>query len=281
MSKSTFPVTEHFRKLRERAGYSMDELAKAIGYARASSIQRYENENEFSKDFIHMDLGAKLADALVGRGTPPILDDEVWALANPEARSRLSKGDKRPLISSYDPDDDEVEEEHFSGVAIIDGSLQYRSRFHGGSPETTAAPGAGMGQDDGMEIGMNSDGIASGHEVVDEWVIPEHYVRSALDAKPSQILIMPVVGHSMEPMLRPNDRVLVDVSQNIWAGEAVYVIIDDGGQIMQVKTLRKLPATNPPLYEIISEAHPDRVDPPLSGDQFRIIGRVVGRFSRM
>lgn len=89
MERDVFSVTMQMRKLRERAGLSMDEMARALGYARASSIQRYENENEFSKDFLAIDLTQKVADVLIGRGNPPIQYDEVWALGLPDARMRL------------------------------------------------------------------------------------------------------------------------------------------------------------------------------------------------
>ena len=89
MERDMFSVTLQMRKLRERAGLSMDEMARALGYARASSIQRYENENEFSKDYFSVDLTQKIARALIGRGNPPIMADEVWALSLPDARTRL------------------------------------------------------------------------------------------------------------------------------------------------------------------------------------------------
>lgn len=92
MSHEMFSVTVHMRKLRERAGLSMDELARAMGYARASSIQRYENGDEFNKEYFAVDLTQKLANVLVGRGTPPIATDEVWALSLPDARARLLSG---------------------------------------------------------------------------------------------------------------------------------------------------------------------------------------------
>ncbi|MCT6871256.1 MAG: helix-turn-helix transcriptional regulator, partial [Bartonella sp.] len=93
MERDMFSVTLQMRKLRERAGLSMDEMARALGYARASSIQRYENENEFSKDYFSVDLTQKIARALIGRGNPPIMADEVWALSLPDARAKLFNQD--------------------------------------------------------------------------------------------------------------------------------------------------------------------------------------------
>lgn len=56
MIKEADSVTAKFRSLRERAGLSMDDLAQAMGYARASSIQRYENPTEYTKEFISPEL---------------------------------------------------------------------------------------------------------------------------------------------------------------------------------------------------------------------------------
>ncbi|MHC5308150.1 LexA family transcriptional regulator [Bartonella sp. LJL80] len=92
MGIGMFSVTTQMRKLRERAGLSMDDLARAMGYARASSIQRYENAHEFLKEYFSVDLTTKLAKALIGRGSPPIAADEVWALCMPDARARLLSG---------------------------------------------------------------------------------------------------------------------------------------------------------------------------------------------
>ncbi len=75
------PVTERLKALRERAGLSMDRLARACGYKGASSYQRYENQATYGKPWLPLPLVAKVADALTGLGEPPITRDEVLALA--------------------------------------------------------------------------------------------------------------------------------------------------------------------------------------------------------
>ena len=66
------------RALRKRAGLSMAELAHAMGYAGSSSIQRYESQ----EDWLPVPIVEKLCRALVGKGSPPIMADEVYALTN-------------------------------------------------------------------------------------------------------------------------------------------------------------------------------------------------------
>lgn len=199
----------------------------------------------------------------------------------------LMNGDEKPkLVKSYDPDANESSgfdadwDDSLPSTAIINGGLYYKGAAHGASPEIPAVAGAGQGyviEDRAARIETN--GIATGHPVMSEWVIPHDFVRHGLGATPSQIVLIPVVGHSMEPRLYAGDRVMVDLSQSTYAGDAIYVI-NDGDDVMKVKTLGKISGSNPPRFRIISEAAPDRFDE-LNYDDFRIIGRVVGRFSRM
>lgn len=75
------PVTDALKALRERAGLSMDRLARACGYKGASSYQRYEDASLYTRPWLPLPLVAKVADALSGLGTPPIARGEVLALA--------------------------------------------------------------------------------------------------------------------------------------------------------------------------------------------------------
>ena len=95
--KDSFPsVAERLKAIRERSGRSMAAVAKAVGYSGASSYQRYEDDATFTKKYIPLDLAEKLAQALVGRGKPPITEAEVLALA----RDDIQPAGKRliPLV---------------------------------------------------------------------------------------------------------------------------------------------------------------------------------------
>lgn len=61
----------------------MDELAKRMGYMRASSIQRYESAADFRGEYLSPSVIGKLTTALVGLGTPPISENEILALGAP------------------------------------------------------------------------------------------------------------------------------------------------------------------------------------------------------
>jgi transcriptional regulator with XRE-family HTH domain len=62
-------------KLRNRSGLSMDELAKAMGYAGQSSIQRYLSP--FYEKGFRPEVARRFYDALIGRGDPPITDADL------------------------------------------------------------------------------------------------------------------------------------------------------------------------------------------------------------
>lgn len=81
MATSPFDVTKKFRELRIRSDLSMNALAKAMGYRGPSSIQRYENPVQFTKRYLPVDIAERFANAVEGRGTPPITKAEVMQLA--------------------------------------------------------------------------------------------------------------------------------------------------------------------------------------------------------
>ncbi len=74
-------ITDRLRALRKRAGYSMDTLARAIGYRAASGYQRYESREHYHKAYLPTELVHRLIEALVGRGQPPVTQSEVLELA--------------------------------------------------------------------------------------------------------------------------------------------------------------------------------------------------------
>lgn len=71
-----------------RTGLSLDGLAHLLDYKRASSVQRYVNEER--RTYLKLDLVQLLARKLVGMGNPPIEEGEVLELGG-------------PLIANYTP----------------------------------------------------------------------------------------------------------------------------------------------------------------------------------
>jgi transcriptional regulator with XRE-family HTH domain len=263
-------VTAKFRKIRERAGLSMDELAKAMGYARASSIQRYENADEYTKEFIAPELIMKMIKAVVGKGEPPITASDVWSLARPEV-----VGSHLSLVSSYDPDADETERSE-DGRAYT--REHWKPSVDGAIPEIDVKLGAGHGiVGDIINLPVGG-GSVSGHRVVAEWLIPEEYLRSELKVSIKDTLIEEVVGDSMFPTYSPGDRVIIDLTQNRLTTDTVYSI-SDGSSEPQIKRLQRVPFSDPPLVKIISD-NPNLETFTVELDRVHIIGRICGHLSR-
>lgn len=85
VSETRGKVAKTLRELRTRAGLSRDELGKLTGNKNGKYLQFYEDPERYSDDYYPVDLVAKLAAALIGRGTPPIEPQEVWGLAKMES----------------------------------------------------------------------------------------------------------------------------------------------------------------------------------------------------
>ena len=81
MAKDSDWTTAEMRRLRRRAGLTLEELARAMGYNSGSGIQRYEDAAQYSKRYFSRDLVDKMVPALVGKGKPAITAVEVLALA--------------------------------------------------------------------------------------------------------------------------------------------------------------------------------------------------------
>lgn len=71
-------LTERLRALRERAGLSQAAMAEALGGAYASTYARYEDPKKVKR--LTYEWLVKVARVLVGRGNPPISQDEVMEL---------------------------------------------------------------------------------------------------------------------------------------------------------------------------------------------------------
>jgi phage repressor protein C with HTH and peptisase S24 domain len=75
-------TAETLRELYERSGYSSyRKLAFDMDYAGESSVQRYFKDGSRKKKYLPPEIVEKFASAFVGKGSPPITEEEVWFLA--------------------------------------------------------------------------------------------------------------------------------------------------------------------------------------------------------
>jgi SOS-response transcriptional repressor LexA len=84
MDNSPESIAKRMRSLRDRAGLSLLQMARAMGYSGASSIQRYESPDKLAPGYLKRDFVAKIEKAVLGKGNPPITRPEIWELAGPE-----------------------------------------------------------------------------------------------------------------------------------------------------------------------------------------------------
>lgn len=244
----------------------MDALAQKMGYARASSIQRYEDARLYAGGYLKRDLVSKMAEALVGRGSPIIRPDDVWVLAGPEFAG--NRADERSLVSSFDPDEDG------NGYSRDN----WRPSMPGAIPEIDAKLGAGegiVGELVNLRVG---DDNYSGHRVVAEWILSETFLRHEAKASRQDTVIMEIIGNSMSPTYGPGDRVLVDQAQTRLVADTVYAISDGYGE-PQIKRLQRIPFSDPVMVKIISDNQSlSSFDVEL--ERLTIIGRVCGHIAR-
>ena len=82
-------VPTTIKRLRERAGLSMEQMARAMALAAGSSYQNYETRERHT--YLKLTLARHLLATLVGKGNPPIRRCEVMALAGIEEGETIDR----------------------------------------------------------------------------------------------------------------------------------------------------------------------------------------------
>ncbi|MBN7804867.1 S24 family peptidase [Agrobacterium rosae] len=247
----------------------MDDLAQAMGYARASSIQRYENPTEYTKEFISPELVLKMIKAVVGKGSPKITAAEVWEMARPEVASSAKQSGhsmeavEPAIIKSIRSANDEV-------------------------PELDARAGAGGGGTfDLINVTDDYGNQVSAEVVKDHWQIPVSFLRGELRLEASKAVMIEVTGDSgYDPSnphapgsIFPGDRVIVDARDTRPSPPGPFLVYDGSGFV--VKLCDIVHRSDPPAIRLSSR---NPTYPPYNvtlDDGHVIVGRVVGRFTRM
>jgi len=252
-------VTSEFRGLRERSGLSLDALAQAMGYARASSIQRYEDPAAYKREYLDRAFVAKLIRPLTGKGQPPITANEVWSLAGPEFRNTSR------------PDEIMDTPQHKDTVLELD----------------TKAGAGGGGMLDLINVTDDSGNQISGEVVKDYWRIPEAYLRGELRMDASRAVIIEVTGDSgYDPShphapgsIFPGDRVIVDAKDRRPSPPGPFLVYDGTGLV--VKLCEPVHGSDPPTIRLLSR-NPTYSPYTIALDEGHVIvGRVRGRISAM
>jgi phage repressor protein C with HTH and peptisase S24 domain len=114
--------------------------------------------------------------------------------------------------------------------------------------------------------------VVAAETLRDEWPFSRRYLVEELRLRPSQLVILEVEGDSMEPTLRPGDRVLVDRSDVNPFKPGVYVLWDGAATV--VKRLQRAYDAGPDAVDIVSD-NPLHATYRVTVDGLHVVGRVV------
>lgn len=275
-------IPDKFRELRERSGFSLAELASRLGYKGASSIQRYESP-EYKKDYLHPQLVARMATALVGRGNPRITRAEVLALGTVEAEDLVRSYDvgshirhtKFPL-DTFDPDEFPRESEE---GATIGSETGVRGIPTDASAQLDLTGGLGSG---GLSI--VSEGVPgksgmtfAADQIRDYWRLPPA-ILVTLGLKAHDVAIIPVQGDSMLPTLNEGDVVFIDTRHRQPSPAGLYAILDEiGGVVIKRLEISSSPSDEQQTVSIISD-NPRHKVKDWRAEDVHILGRVLRKF---
>jgi phage repressor protein C with HTH and peptisase S24 domain len=106
----------------------------------------------------------------------------------------------------------------------------------------------------------------------DIWLFSRRYLIDELRLDASQLVVLEVIGDSMEPTLRTGDRVMVNMNDKRVSQPGVFVLWDGDGTV--VKRLEKIPNSKPQKLRSISDNPIHNAYDILTQDAM-IVGRVV------
>lgn len=155
---------------------------------------------------------------------------------------------------------------------------RYTPSLPGALPELDVSAGAGEGSvGEVYNLPAGNESI-SGHRVLAEWKLPDHYVRHELKLSHKTTIIVPVQGDSMSPTYRDGDRVIIDLRHNEFGDDGIY-LITDGHSAPRIKRLEYIFNSSPPTVRIISD-NPASAEQMAKINDINIVGRVAGRITR-
>lgn len=279
-------ITDRLKALRERAGYTIRDFARALGYGdKFSSYRTYETS--YKKEELPLAMVKLMVPLLTGRGEPPITTAEVWNLAGlttGEAVLGMSLGQHGrtdPAQINGFADRQPQRQPGFprgmtgslpeAPVATTQEDEPARSSLRQVSiPEYDVLTSAGPGSV--PVLCAPQDGL----KPIEHWSLPRGYI-SAFAESPEALAIIRVAGDSMEPDYQAGDRVLVDTAHHTPSPPGVYVLWDGFGLVL--KRLELLPGMEEPRRVRIMSINPAYSTYELTLDEISINGRVVGKWT--
>jgi phage repressor protein C with HTH and peptisase S24 domain len=123
-----------------------------------------------------------------------------------------------------------------------------------------------------VRAGMGEGFIVDRETIKDTWTFSRRYLSEELRLAIRNLVVIEVVGDSMEPTLKSGDRVLVDMGDRRIGTPGIFVLWDGDGTV--AKRLDLIPGSEPRKMLRISDnpLHPPRE---VLVEDTNIVGRVV------
>ena len=254
----TSAAARNLKRLRERSGLSVREVASAIERP-ASTYASYEDK--YRKSYLPLELAKQLEAVLVGLGEPPITSNDILALAG--VTRALFTGEAGGAASDR-PDRDRSGPER--------SPQRRRAR-----PAEAAAALAPIPELDVRALagGGAIPDLADPQAMIAEWQIPFDFLRSHTHAAPASLRIIRVHGDSMVPDFRPGERVLVNTDDRLPSPPGVFIVWDGFGLV--IKRLEVIPYSEPATVRLIS-ANADYAVYERPLEDVTVNDRVIGRW---
>ncbi|MEO5333302.1 MAG: helix-turn-helix transcriptional regulator [Magnetococcus sp. YQC-5] len=118
-----------------------------------------------------------------------------------------------------------------------------------------------------------------GENIIDKMAFRRNWLRQDMGLQIEHVVVIDVMGDSMQPTLQPGDQILVDLrTQTSMAANAIYVI-QVGGALL-VKRLQRMISG---AISVVSDnqLYKPELVPPGEQDQLHVVGRVVWAGKRM
>ena len=142
-----------------------------------------------------------------------------------------------------------------------------------GIPEIDVRGGMGGGGEAAIAyVPDGTGGLMETDAVRGCWSLPGDYLRAELRVDTRATRIIEVQGDSMEPTLRPGDRVMMNTADKCPSPPGVFALWDGFGVV--VKRLETVPNSDPPTLRVQSD-NPNHRAYERTAEEINIIGRVV------
>lgn len=110
---------------------------------------------------------------------------------------------------------------------------------------------------------------------VSTWQLPRDLIKVATNAAPEKIKLITIIGDSMEPTLRPNEKVMVDTTDITPTPPGLFIVWDGLGLV--AKRIEHIPHSDPPCVRITSD-NPKYTPYERTLGEAYIQGRVLGKW---